>query len=131
MEKIVLRLTEIGTRQDPYSVLSQVVAAVSQDQTQLRMLSYDFARTKLRQDLYPQFVAGDWPGIEKSVRALEAAIDQVEADCACNAPSLPFVSESALNDGIPEQLPQSALVPRSNSVNPGGYDAEVLSPLPT
>ena len=82
MEKIVLRLTEIGTRQDPYSVLSQVVAAVSRDQAQLRMLIYDFARTKLRQDLYPQFVAGDWSGIEKSALALEAAIAQVEADFA-------------------------------------------------
>ena len=69
MDKIVLRLTEIGTRQDPYSVLSQVVAAVSRDQAQLRMLIYDFARTKLRQDLYPQFVAGDWSGIEKSASA--------------------------------------------------------------
>ncbi len=134
MEKIVLRLTEIGTRQDPYSVLSQVVAAVSRDQAQLRMLIYEFARTKLRQDLYPQFVAGDWSGIEKSALALEAAIAQVEADFArVDAPTpLPFISEPALNDEKLEPLQQSALIIRPDSEKAlmiGDYDAGVLSPL--
>jgi hypothetical protein len=134
MEKIVLRLTEIGTRQDPYSVLSQVVATVSRDQVQLRMLIYEFARTKLRQDLYPQFVAGDWSGIEKSALALEAAIAQVEADFAnANAPTpLPFISEAALNDVRLEPLQQSALIFPPNlekSSRIGDYDAGVLSPL--
>jgi hypothetical protein len=134
MEKIVLRLTEIGTRQDPYSVLSQVVAAVSRDQAQLRMLIYDFARTKLRQDLYPQFMAGDWSGIEKSALALEAAIAQVEADFAnLDAPTpLPSISEPASNDETLEPLRQSALIisPDSEkSLMIGDYDADVLSPL--
>jgi hypothetical protein len=134
MEKIVLRLTEIGTRQDPYVVLSQVVAAVSRDQAQLRMLIYEFARTKLRQDLYPQFVAGDWSGIEKSALALEAAIAQVETDFAnVGAPTaLPFISEPALNDESPEPLQQSALILRPDPEKPlmiGDYDADVLSPL--
>jgi hypothetical protein len=134
MDKIVLRLTEIGTRQDPYAVLSQVVAAVSRDQAQLRMLIYEVARTKLRQDLYPQFVAGDWSGIEKSALALEAAIAQVEADFAnVGAPAaLPFISEPALNDESPEPLQQSALILRPDSEKPlmiGDYDADVLSPL--
>jgi hypothetical protein len=134
MEKIVLRLTEISTRQDPYSVLSQVVAAVSRDQAQLRMLIYEFARTKLRQDLYPQFVAGDWSGIEKSALALEAAIAQVEADFAnVDAPTpLPFISEAALNDATLEPLQQSALIIRPDlekSSRIGEYDAGVLSPL--
>jgi hypothetical protein len=134
MEKIVLRLTEMGTRQDPYSVLSQVVAAVSRDQAQLRMLIYEFARTKLRQDLYPQFVAGDWSGIEKSALALEAAIAQVEADFAnVDAPTpIPFISELALSDESSEPLQQSALILRPDPEKPlmiGDYDAEVLSPL--
>jgi hypothetical protein len=133
MEKIVLRFTGNGTKQDLYTILDQVVASVSQDQARLRTLVYDFARTKLRQELYPQFVAGDWSAIERSVLALEAAIDQVEADRALNAPSLPFISEPALSNEIPEQSPQSALVPHQNlekSSMMGSYDAQVLSPLP-
>jgi hypothetical protein len=132
MEKIVLRFTGNGTKQDLYRILDQVVASVSQDQARLRTLVYDFARTKLRQELYPQFVAGDWSAIEKSVLALEAAIDQVEADRVLNAPLLPPASDPELNNGITQQLPPSALVPL-NSEQPlmmGGYDAEILSPLP-
>jgi hypothetical protein len=134
MEKIVLRLAEIGTRQDPYSVLSQVVAAVSRDQAQLRMLIYEFARTKLRQDLYPQFVAGDWSEIEKSTLALEAAIAQVEVDFAnVDAPTpIPFISEPASDDVTLEPLQQSALIIRPDlekSSRIGDYDADVLSPL--
>src|ERR1700691_5401219 len=129
MDKIVLRFTGSGTKQDHYRILDQVVASVSQDQTRLRTLVYDFARTKLRQELYPQFVAGDWPAIEKSMLALEAAIDQVEADRVLNAPSLPPTSDTALNNGIAQQVSPSALVPRPNSEQPsmmGGYDAEIL-----
>lgn len=133
MEKIVLRITGNGTKQDLYTILDQVVASVSQDQTRLRTLVYDFARTKLRQELYPQFVAGDWSAIEKSVLALEAAIDQVEADRTPNAASLPPILEPISSSGIPQQLPQSALIPRPNAEKSsmmGGYDAQVLSPLP-
>jgi hypothetical protein len=133
MDKIVLRFTGTGTKQDLYTILDQVVASVSQDQARLRTLVYDFARTKLRQELYPQFVAGDWPAIETSLLALEAAIDQVEADRVLNAPSLLPVSDPALRDGITQQVPPSALVPRPNSEQPlmmGGCDAEILSPLP-
>jgi hypothetical protein len=133
MEKIVLRFTGTGTKQDLYTILDQVVASVSQDQTRLRTLVYDFARTKLRQELYPQFVAGDWSAIEKSVLALEAAIDQVEANRALDVPSLPPVLEPALSNGMSQKLPQSALVPSPNSARPlltGGYDVQVLSPLP-
>jgi hypothetical protein len=133
MEKIVLRFTGNGTKQDLYTILDQVIASASQDQARLRTLVYDFARTKLRQELYPQFVAGDWSAIEKSVLALEAAIDQVEADRALNAASIPLISEPAVSNGIPQQLPQSALIPLPNSEKSlmmDGYDAQVLSPLP-
>src|SRR5580704_9272842 len=118
MEKIVLRFTGTGTKQDLYTILDQVVASVSQDQTRLRTLVYDFARTKLRQELYPQFVAGDWPDIEKSMLALEAAIDQVEADRVLNAPSLPPGSDPASSNGITQQSSPSALVPMPNSEQP-------------
>ena len=60
MEKVVLRLTEDDTEQDHYSVLAHMVSAVSQDHAQLRMLIYEYARTKLRRGLYRQFEAGVW-----------------------------------------------------------------------
>jgi hypothetical protein len=118
MEKIVLRPTEVGTKLDHYSVLARMVAAVSQDHGQLRMLIYEFARTKLRRDLYRQFEAGDWSGIEERVLALEAAIDQVEADFAHIATPLPFVSEPALNRSTPELSTQSALILSPDSQKP-------------
>jgi hypothetical protein len=134
MEKIVLRLAEISTRQDPYTVLSQVVASVSQDHAQLRMLIYEFARTKLRQDLYPQFQAGDLSGVQENLDALEAAIDRVEANFAhVDAPApLPFITEPALNEEPLEPLQQSALMLRPDPENSPlirDYDADVLAPL--
>src|SRR5580698_1102114 len=115
MEKTVLRLTEDGTKQDHYSVLARIVSAVSQDHAQLRMLIYEFARTKLRRDLYRQFEAGDWAEIETQVLALEAAIDQVESDFVQIAAPLPFVAETALDNGTVESSAQSALVLHADS----------------
>ena len=110
MEKTVPRLTEDGTKQDHYSVLARIVSAVSQDHAQLRTLIYEFARTKLRRDLYRQFEAGNWAEIETQVLALEAAIDQVELDFVQIAAPLPFVAEPALDGGTAEPSTQSALV---------------------
>jgi hypothetical protein len=120
MEKIVLHLTEGGTEQDDYSVLARIVGAVSQDHAQLRMLIYEFARTKLRRDLSRQFEAGDWSGIKERLLALEAAIDQVEAEFAHQATPLSSAHSA------PEQSAHSALVlpPISQkSVMLGNYDA--------
>lgn len=80
--------------EDYYSVLIRMVAAVSQDHSQLRMLVYEVARRKLRRNLFQQFEDGDWLNIVDQMRALEAAINRVEFDCAQKA--LTFNSEPPL-----------------------------------
>jgi hypothetical protein len=130
MEKTVLRLTEDGTKQDHYSVLARIVSAVSQDHAQLRMLIYEFARTKLRRDLYRQFEAGDWAEIETQILALEAAIDQVESDFVQVAAPLPFVAETALANDAAEASTPSAIVLHADSQKPmmvGDYGSRVTS----
>jgi hypothetical protein len=71
-----------------------MVAIVSEDRGQLRQMVYELARRKLRRDLYPQFEEGDWTGIRAQMDLLEAAIHQVEFDCA--GKSLTFPPESSL-----------------------------------
>jgi hypothetical protein len=71
---------ELADGHDTYSTLSQLVAQVSRDHTQLRGLIYEFARAKLRRELYPHFLDGAWSEIEKQVLGLERAIVRVEAD---------------------------------------------------
>jgi hypothetical protein len=130
MEKTVLRLTEDGTKQDHYSVLARIVSAVSQDHAQLRMLIYEFARTKLRRDLYRQFEAGDWAEIETQVLALEAAIDQVEPDFVQIAAPLPFVAETALSNDTTEPSTQSAIVLHADTQKQmmvGDYSSRITS----
>ena len=61
-------------KEDPYSVLSAMVEAVSQNHAQMRMLIYAFARAQLRKVAYHQIEEGDWLGIEVRMLALEAAI---------------------------------------------------------
>jgi hypothetical protein len=97
MGKIVWRAAEAGARPDHYAVVAEMVAAVSQDHAQLRQLIYEFARTNLRKDLYRQYEQLGWTGIAAQVLALEAAIDQVEADLASNALATPSVA-----DAVPE-----------------------------
>ena len=63
-------------QQHHYSVLAQMVSEVSQDHAQLRTFVYEYARTKLRKELYPQFLDGAWSEIEEQMRGLEDAIDQ-------------------------------------------------------
>jgi hypothetical protein len=72
-----------------------MVMAVSRDQAQLRMLIYEFARTKLRKDLYKQYEELGWKGIAERVLALEAAIDRVESDFTRD-PALLSVAADAL-----------------------------------
>jgi hypothetical protein len=130
MEKTVLRLPEDGTKQDHYSILARIVFAVSQDHAQLRMLIYEFARTKLRRDLYRQFEAGEWAEIETQVLALEAAIDQVESDFVQIAAPLPFVAETALSNDTTESSTQSAIVLHADTQKPmmvGDYGSLITS----
>lgn len=102
MDQVAEHSTETGPEQDYYSVLARMVAEFSQDHAQLRTFIYEFARVKLRKDLYPLFVEGGWSEIEEHVLRLEAAIVQIETDFAQNAPSLQFYSQPALADGTQE-----------------------------
>ena len=77
---------------DPYATLSQLVANASRDHTQLRGLIYEFARAKLRRELYPHFLDGAWSEIERQVLGLERAIVRVEADFGQTAPPLELMS---------------------------------------
>jgi hypothetical protein len=110
MDDIILRSMANGTKQDHYqSVLARMVSAVSQDPAQLRTLIYEFARRKLRKDLFRQFEDGDWSEIEKQITTLEAAIGQIEADFSHTVPRLTFDTEqpsaSIHEDSAPSSLP--------------------------
>ena len=96
MDDIVARPMPNATKRDHYhSVLARMVSAVSEDHAQLRTLIYEFARRKLRKDLFRQFEDGDWPEIERQVSTLEAAIDQIEADFSNTVPRLTFETDQA------------------------------------
>ena len=75
-------------QQHHYSVLEQMVAEVSQDHAHLRTFIYEYARTKLRKELYPQFLDGAWSEIEEQMRGLEDAIDRLETEYERAAPCL-------------------------------------------
>ena len=103
LDQVAAQAKDAGTERDHYSMLAQMVAEVTQDHAQLRTFIYEFARVKLRKDLYPLFVEGAWSEIEEHVRGLEAAIDRIEADFAQNRPSLEFNSRPALPYGAQAQ----------------------------
>lgn len=84
------------TEQDHYAALARMVANVSEDHAQLRMFIYEFARAKLRKELYPRFLEGAWSEINEKVQGLETAIDQIEADF--KRPALRAPSRLALSD---------------------------------
>src|ERR1700733_14865722 len=85
---------ELTDGQDLYTALSQLIAEVSGDHTQLRYLIYEFARAKLRRELYPRFLEGAWSEIEQQLLGLERTIVRVEADFAPTA--LPLESTAFL-----------------------------------
>ena len=112
MDELALHPPKDGSKEEHYrSVLSKMVAAVSEDHTQLRTLIYEYARRKLRKDLFRQFEDGDWEEIEHQVSTLENAIGLIEADFSHEIPSLPKPAAQALPDGekknqsTPEKLP--------------------------
>jgi hypothetical protein len=109
-----------GSRQgeperDHYDSLLRMVAEVSQDHAQLRTFIYEFARVKLRKELYPQFVDGAWSEIEDQVRGLEAAIDRIEADFAQGALSLQFTPPPELPNRTEERSIHSPALPAPDS----------------
>jgi hypothetical protein len=85
------------SEQDHYAGLARMIAELTQDHSQLRTFIYEFARVKLRKELYPTFVEGDWTAINNHMRGLEAAIDRIEADFAQNAVPLASGSKPALS----------------------------------
>jgi hypothetical protein len=116
-----------GPRQDHYDSLLRLVAEVSQDHAQLRTFIYEFARVKLRKELYPQFVDGAWSEIEEQVRSLEAAIERIEADFAHGAPSLQFALPPLLTNQTEEATihsPAPAALDSQSATTPLG-DAKI------
>ena len=93
------------TGQDHYSALARMVAEVSQDHSQLRTFIYEYARVKLRKELYPKFLDGAWSEVNQQVRELETAIDRIEADFAKTARRLQSNSRRALSDQTNPSLP--------------------------
>jgi hypothetical protein len=104
-----------GPERDHYDSLLRMVAEVSQDHAQLRTFIYEFARVKLRKELYPQFVDGAWSEIEDRVRGLEAAIDRIEADFAQGALRLQFAPPLELPNRTEERSIHSPALPAPNS----------------
>jgi hypothetical protein len=82
MDDVAVPSAVANVDRDHYALIAQMVAIVSEDRGQLRQMVYELARRKLRRDLYPQFEEGDWTGIRAQMDLLEAAIHQVEFDCA-------------------------------------------------
>jgi hypothetical protein len=110
MDDIVTRPMPNPTKRDHYhSVLARMVSAVSEDHAQLRTLIYEFARRKLRKDLFRQFEDGDWHEIERQVSTLEAAIDKIEADFSNTVPRLSFETEQASSGSSHQASANSAL----------------------
>src|SRR5215831_5438833 len=95
---------------DHYALIARMVAIVSEDRAQLRQMVYELARRKLRRDLYSQFEEGDWTSIRAQMELLEAAIHQVESDCAAKsvtfAPEAPLAYRASTDDfdGLRSQM---------------------------
>jgi hypothetical protein len=117
MDEIALRAMEEeeAKRDHFHSVLARMVSTVTEDHNQLRTLIYEFARRKLRKDLFRQFEDGDWSEIERRVSTLEAAIDRVETDFSNGAPQLSFQGEQPAigNDSGQPTTKSTALRPIS------------------
>lgn len=96
-------------------MLTRMVAAVSKDHAQIRMLVYEFARSKLRQDIFRQLEAGTLSGIEERFLELEAAIKQVEMDFASSPSSLSFTANQALPRGTAGQSKNTVVALRAST----------------
>ena len=132
MDEIALRAMEEeeAKRDHFHSVLARMVSTVTEDHNQLRTLIYEFARRKLRKDLFRQFEDGDWSEIERRVSTLEAAIDRVETDFSNGAPQLSFQGEQPAigNDSGRRTTTSTALRPISQREwMTGGYSGRLPS----
>jgi hypothetical protein len=114
-ERAALHPGDNGSEQDHYEDLARMVAELSRDHAQLRAFVYEFARVRLRKDLYPRFVEGDWFEIEERMRGLEGAIDRIEADFTQNALPGQSSRQIAPPHGTREQPRRTPAVPNQNS----------------
>ena len=109
------------TEQDRYAALARIVADVSQDHTRLRSLIYEFARVKLRKELFASFVDGAWDEINEQMHGLENAIDRIEA--SFDPPALPAPSSSTSHE-VSESPPRELSLRSVGWPEPGGFGDE-------
>ena len=117
-DPISVRSAEDLRDEDLCSILSEMIATVSEDRRQLRMLVYEVARRKLRTSLYAHFEDGNWAELQRQLQALELAIDKVETDCANRSlgfPPEPPLTSSGVTSGLPaEWSAPKSVVPSTN-----------------
>jgi hypothetical protein len=96
--------------EDYYRFLVRTITTVGQDPAQLRMVVYQFARSKLRKELFAKKDLR-WAEMKQQMAALEKAIEQIESDVAdrtvllsahppaapAAAPNPPIVAAAAQN----------------------------------
>ena len=115
VQATALRPADQGSEEEHYVDLRQTVAELSRDHAQLRAFIYEFARIRLRKDLYPRFVEGAWFEIEEQMRGLERAIDRIEANFAQNALPGQFNDQVALPQGMPDRPTRTPALPNQTS----------------
>ena len=117
-DPISVRSAEDLHDEDLCSILSELIATVSEDRRQLRMLVYEVARRKLRTSFYAHFEDGNWAEVQRQLQALELAIDKVETDCADRSlgfPPEPPLTYSGVTSGLPaEWSAPKSVVPSTN-----------------
>jgi hypothetical protein len=118
------RADERATEQVHQSELTRMIADLSRDHAHLRAFIYEYARVKLRKELYPRFVEGSWTEIEEQMRGLEVAIDRIEADFEQKA--LPLSPHAAIS--IDSQDPTGRRLPAlaTNLQRTNSFGAEAI-----
>jgi hypothetical protein len=111
-----------ATEQDRYVALARMVADVSQDHTRLRSLIYEFARIKLRKELYIRFVDGEWDEINDQMQGLENAIDRIETNF--QQPALPPPPGLASSHEVNGALVRGSSLRSIGWQEPGGFGDE-------
>ena len=110
-----LRPADYGSEEEHYVDLGRMVTELSRDHGQLRAFIYEFARVRLRKDLYPRFVEGAWFEIEEQMGRLERAIDRIEANFAQNALPGQFNDQIAPPQGMPDRPTRTPALPNQTS----------------
>lgn len=101
-------------QQDYYSALASIVMASARNNVQLRQTIYELARSKLRQQLHRDAKELGHSERAQQLRALEIAIEQIEADLAENNPDQTYSKAKILAAGSQsrvEIIPPSRYLP--------------------